>query len=124
MPIWDWPNAIVTRVIDGDSFVARLSRDIGFHGFVTFDQRLRLNRINAVPVKTAHGLEAKQFLEELVKPNLSVVYIETVKPYKYGDEWMAEITTVDKKNVSDEMVKNAMAVYWDGTGPRPDSSAN
>lgn len=112
---------MVTRVVDGDSFVARLTKDIGFHGFVTFEQRLRLNRINALPVKSIQGIESKKFLGELVKPNMSLVFIETVKPYKYGDEWMAEITLVDEKNVSDEMVRNAMAVYWDGTGPRPDA---
>jgi endonuclease YncB( thermonuclease family) len=118
--IWDWPDSMVTRVIDGDSFEAQLAKDIGFHGVTTFRQKLRLNRINAVPVKTAHGLEAKKYLEELVKPNMSLVFIETVKPYKYGDEWMAEVTLLDGKNVSDDMVKNAMAVYWDGTGPRPE----
>jgi endonuclease YncB( thermonuclease family) len=118
---WQWPASIVTRVKDGDSFIARVNRDIGFHGFLTFDVTLRLNRINAAPIKTVHGQEAKQFLTELVKPNISLVNIETVKPYKYGDEWMAEVTLADGRNVSDEMVKNTMAVYWDGTGPRPDA---
>lgn len=118
---WQWPSSMVTRVIDGDSITARVSRDLGFHGWATFDVRLRLNRINSVPIKTVHGQEAKQFLVELVKPNISLVDIETVKPYKYGDEWMAEITLIDGTNVSDEMVKNAMAVYWDGSGPRPDA---
>jgi endonuclease YncB( thermonuclease family) len=118
---WQWPSSMVTRVVDGDSFTARVNRDLGFHGWATFDVRLRLNRINAVPVKTVHGQEAKQFLVELVKPTISLVNIETVKPYKYGDEWMAEVTLVDGRNVSDEMVKNAMAVYWDGSGPRPDA---
>lgn len=112
---------MVKRVIDGDSFEAELSKDIGFHGQTTFRQKLRLNRINAVPIKTVHGQEAKRYLEELLKPNMSLVFIATVKPYKYGDEWMAEVTLPDGRNVSDDMVKNAMAVYWDGTGPRPDA---
>lgn len=117
---WKWPASTITKVKDGDSIVARVTRDIGFHGWATFDVTLRLNRINAVPVKTVHGLEAKQFLIDLLKPGTSLVDIETTKPYKYGDEWMAEITLSDGRNVSDEMVKNAMAVYWDGSGPRPD----
>lgn len=111
---------MVTHVIDGDSLQARFTRDIGFHGSVSFEQKLRLSRINSVPVKTAHGLEAKQYLIELVKPGLMLMYMETVKPYKYGDEWMVEITLPDGRNVSDEMVNSKMAVYWDGTGPRPD----
>lgn len=110
---------MVTRVIDGDSIEAQLTKDIGFHGSVTFRQKLRLNRINAPDIKSVHGQDAKRYLEELVKPNMSLVFIETVKPYKYGDEWMAEITLADGRNVSDDLVANAMAVYWDGTGPRP-----
>lgn len=116
---WLWPDSMITRVKDGDSIIARVNRDVGFHGVISFDVFLRLNRINAAPISTIHGQEAKQFLTELLKPNLSLVNIETVKPYKYGDEWMAEITLLDGRNVSDEMVSNAMAVYWDGTGPRP-----
>ena len=119
-PVWDWPNSTILRVVDGDTVVALLCRDIGFHGITQFVQKLRLNRINSVPVKTAHGLESKRFLEELVTPNMQQVHIQTVKPYKFGDEWMCEIILVDGRNVSDEMVKNAMAVYWDGTGTRPD----
>lgn len=118
---WTWPDSLITRVIDGDSFTARVTRDLGFHGWATFDVKLRLNRINALPLKSAHGLDAKRFLEELVKPNVALVEIVTTKPYKYGDEWMAEVVLNDGRNVSDEMVKNAMAVYWDGTGPRPDA---
>jgi endonuclease YncB( thermonuclease family) len=117
---WQWPNSIITRIVDGDSFTARVTRDIGFHGWTTFDVRLRLNRVNALPIKTLEGIAAKEFFASLVNPNIAIVMIETTKPYKYGDEWMAEVTLSDGRNVSDELVKNAMAVYWDGTGPRPD----
>lgn len=112
---------MVTRIVDGDSLHARMTKDIGFHGSVTFIQKLRLNRINALPAKTVSGVTATAFLTELVKPNMSLVHLDTLKPYKYGDEWMVEITLQDGRNVSDEMVTNRMAVYWDGTGPRPDT---
>lgn len=111
---------MVIRVIDGDSIEARLTKDIGFHGAVSFIQRLRLNRINSKPIKTLEGQDASRFLTELLKPNMSLVDMVTIKPYKYGDEWMVEITLKDGRNVSDEMVQNAMAVYWDGVGTRPD----
>ena len=117
---WQWPNSTVMRVIDGDSFVGRLTRDIGFHGWTVFDIKLRLNRVNARPIKTVEGQSAQKFFSSLVNPGIALVHIDTVKPYKYGDEWMAEVTLSDGRNVSDEMVKNQMAVYWDGTGPRPD----
>jgi len=110
---------MVTEVVDGDTFKARLTRDIGFHGETTFIQKLRLNRINAVEIKSVHGQEAKEYLIELVRPSMNLVYIETLKPYKYGDEWMAEIVLSDGRNVSDEMVSASLAVYWDGTGKRP-----
>lgn len=120
---WIWPNATITRVIDGDSLTARLTRDIGFHGVVQFDQRVRLNRINTPPEKTEVGKAAARYLAGLLRvsngvPSLPVT-LESVKPYKYGDEWMAELTLPDGRNVSDEMVASGSAVYWDGTGPRP-----
>ena len=115
---WSWPDSHVTRVIDGDSFVARLTRDLGFHGTTTFEVKLRLNRINAAPAKTDRGrLATNRFL--LLVGTLEGLLIETVKPYKYGDEWMAEVTLHDGRNVSDVLVAEGLAVYWDGTGPRP-----
>ena len=120
--VWSWPGARVTRVIDGDSFVARMARDIGFHGEVQFEQKLRLNRINTPPVKTPAGRSAREFFEALVRASdvsSPPLLIETVKPYKYGDEWMAEVTLPDGRNVSDLMVSAGGAVYWDGLGPRP-----
>jgi endonuclease YncB( thermonuclease family) len=119
---WSWPNSTITRVIDGDSFTARVTRDLGFHGTATFDVKLRLNRVNTPPVKTAAGASAASLFTELVRLVAGVstlVLIETVKPYKYGDEWMAEVTLPDGSNVSDLMVVQGAAVYWDGTGPRP-----
>lgn len=115
--VWTWPDSTAVRIIDGDSLIARVSRDLGFHGTATFEQRLRLNRINTPPASTDQGkaatIAAATFL--LGKP----LMIETVGPYKYGDEWMAEVTLPDGTNVSDALVAGAWAVYWDGKGPRP-----
>lgn len=58
-PRWLWPKSSVTRVIDGDSFVARVTRDIGFHGTTTFEVKLRLNRINAPARTTERGADAR-----------------------------------------------------------------
>ena len=116
---WLWPDSTVTRVIDGDSIVAQLTKDIGFHGSTTFRQKLRIARINALPKSSTSGRSATAFLIELVT-NVSV-FIETTGPYKYRDEWMAEITLPDGRNVADALVEAKLAVYWDGTGPRPDT---
>lgn len=111
---WLWPDSRVTRVVDGDTFVAEVHRDLGFHGTTTFSVRLRLNRINAPALSTVAGKASKVFAESLLlgRPLL----IETVGPYKYRDEWMAE---VGNGYVSDYMVTSGHAVYWDGQGPRP-----
>lgn len=120
---WLWPDSLVTRIIDGDSFTARVTRDLGFHGTATFDIKLRLNRINAPPAKTIQGQLSADHLSGLIRVTPGVpsmpVLIETVKAYKFGDEWMAEVTLPDGRNVSDVMVADGLAVYWDGTGPRP-----
>ena len=46
---WPWPGSTITRVKDGDSFVATVTRDLGFHGTATFSQNMRLDRINCPP---------------------------------------------------------------------------
>ena len=117
MPVWSWPGASITRVIDGDSVIARLTRDIGFNGTVTFDQRLRLNRINAAPRGTELGQRARAFV--VLWLDGQSLNIDTVKPYKYGDEWMAEVFGTNGGNLSDALVTAGHAVYWNGTGPRP-----
>ena len=116
--VWLWPGSTVTRVTDGDSIVSHLTRDIGFHGVVAFDQTLRLNRINTPPKGTDVGDRATAFVVAKVTPDV-IVNIETVKPYKYGDEWMAEVTLPDGSNLSDALVAAGLALYWNGAGPRP-----
>jgi endonuclease YncB( thermonuclease family) len=120
---WLWPNSTITRIKDGDSFVARVTRDIGFHGTLTFDVTLRLNRINTPPLKTVPGKEAMDHFTALVRNGPGIpsvpVLIETVKAYKFGDEWMAEVTLPDGRNVSDALVAAGVAQWWDGQGPRP-----
>ena len=115
-PAWTWPQSTIVRVIDGDSLVAQLTRDIGFHGSVTFLQRLRLNRINTPPLSSALGKQAADYVASFAA---GLFTITTVKPYKYGDEWMAEVVNVDGVNLSDALVAAGLAVAWDGNGPRP-----
>lgn len=124
MAEWIWPDSSITRVIDGDTVDATLTRDIGFEGKVSFPVRLRLNRINAEPLKSAKGKLARaRVLALTVGVRVQIV---TGKGYKYGapvgksGEWMAEIVLPDGRNLSDLLVTEALAVYWDGQGSRPD----
>lgn len=113
---WDWPDSTITRVVDGDTIVARLTRDIGFNGSVSFDQRLRLNRINCQPLHTEQGALAATYVGNRIGFPVEII---TVGPYKYGDEWMAEVVLVAGVNLSDALVEAGLAVFWDGKGPRP-----
>lgn len=123
---WLWPGSTVLRVIDGDSIVGHVEKtvtiDCGFHVMLTqkieADQKMRLNRINAVKGTTTDGLLATAYLTTLVM-GVGLVTLETTKAYKYGDEWMVEITLADGTNVSDKMVSTGHAFYWNGVGPRP-----
>lgn len=123
---WDWPAARVTRVIDGDTLDAEVTRDLGFGGRASFTVRLRLNRINAPALTSAAGRAARDWLVQKLNPDTGWLWdITTLKPYKYGGpqaspgEWMAEVTHLGTGNVADVMVAAGHAVYWDGAGPRP-----
>jgi endonuclease YncB( thermonuclease family) len=124
---WSWPDSRVTRVIDGDSLTATLTKrsDLGFYitDVTSFPVRLRLNRINTPPAKTAEGHAAALYVTDLLISTSVPVLIETFKGYKYGSgdipEWMAEITLPSGENLSDMLVSKGYAQYWDGTGPRP-----
>jgi endonuclease YncB( thermonuclease family) len=122
---WLWPNSVITNVVDGDTFDARVRRDMGFGGVVEFVVRLRLNRINAPAKSTPAGAAARMALAPLVDGQF---LIETVKPYKYGGpgsspgEWMAEVTLPSGVNLSDWLVSQGHAIPWDGTGTRPEAA--
>jgi endonuclease YncB( thermonuclease family) len=127
MTDWAWPDSIISRVIDGDTIEADLiNRNVGFGLVITFPVRLRLNRINAEPCQHQNGMKCKARLLELTAGNR--VNIATGKGYKYGappgklGEWMAEIWLPDGRNLSDVLVAERLAVYWDGQGPRPDTA--
>jgi endonuclease YncB( thermonuclease family) len=117
MTSWEWPNSRLVRVIDGDTLVAELTRDLGFNGTATFRQHLRLNRINCAPKATQEGKAATAFVVNACEG--IPLHITTVGPYKYGDEWMAEVVLPSGRNLSDVIVANELGWYWDGAGPRP-----
>ncbi len=123
--LWVWTDVKLIRVIDGDSLVCEMWKDIGFRGKVTFQQKLRLNRINAYPMNTDQGVAAAEFVRQELSGKL--FGMQTIKPYKYGDQWMAEIVyselsdslVTTTHNLSDRLVEAGYAFFWDGAGPRP-----
>lgn len=123
MAEWRWPASRITRVVDGDTVDTQLTRDIGFGGRVTFTVRLRLARINAAKASSPRGLAGTARV--IAATGSTPVEIFTLKPYKYSGpadytgEYMAEILLPDGRNLSDLLVAEDLAVYWDGQGPRP-----
>lgn len=122
MSTWHWPGSVAKRIVDGDTIIAEVTRDLGFGGRTIFEVKLRLNRINAAKESSAAGHAAEVALGLLLAGQ--VLDMTTVGPYKYGTdespgEWMVEITLPDGRNVSDALVTMGHAVYWDGRGPRP-----
>lgn len=124
MAAWEWPGTLITAVIDGDSIDAVITRDLGFGGKAVWPVRVRLARINARPAKTVNGRLATARVRELTTGH--TVDMVTVRRYKYGGpedtlgEIVAEVTLPDGQDLSDLLVAEGLAVYWDGTGPRPD----
>lgn len=121
---WTWPNSVVTHVVDGDTFTAHVTRDLGFGGSCSFDVRLRLAGINTPPAHTDAGAKATAAAVSLLQVS-GAVLITTLGEYKYGGpddspgEWMATVTLADGRDVATELVKQGVAVPWDGNGPRP-----
>jgi endonuclease YncB( thermonuclease family) len=128
---WVFPNSYVERVIDGDTFTAHVGRnvDFGFHvKMLAFSvQRFRLNRCAAAPIKTESGAGAAARLNALLYDSLDPTAVRgftltSVGPYKYGDEWMAEVVLDTGRNVSDVLIAEQWAALWDGNGKQPSPS--
>ncbi len=101
-------EAKVLEVIDGDTIKAVV--DLGF-GFRTV-QKLRLRGIDTPEIATADGMEAKEFVEKMLKTTPGVVgiptpgvdkpvpgspvLVKTVKSDKY-DRYLADVFLTDKE---------------------------
>lgn len=118
---WLFLGSTLARVVDGDTFDADLScaADFGFHLRVTQTsrQRFRLNGCNAAPLSTPSGAGASVALGALLAP--APFTLTSVGPYKYGDEWMAEVVLADGRRVTDVMVAQQWAAPWTGQGAQP-----
>lgn len=146
MPTYTWPivkdgrptGTAVTDVIDADTVDALLVEPVAFGGQLTHRVRLRLERINAAKGPTGAGtLATRELRAILAGTGNPVVALHTLKPYKYGGpagiyrgsapggpshyggEWMVEIELADGRMVSDVLVAEGHALYWNGQGPRP-----
>lgn len=102
-------NVICTRVIDGDTIVARV--DYGFG--LTQEHHFRLYRINAPEIRGKErpkGLKSKKWLVELIEGKN--IIIESHKKGKYG-RYLANIYLADNPMacINDLLVVNKFAKY-------------
>lgn len=108
-------SAAIVRVIDGDTIVVDL--DMGRRLWVR-DAKHRLAGCNAREAKMPGGAEATANLRTLL-PAGELVRLRSLKPYKYGDEYMADITLPDGRALVPLLIADGWASPWTGRGPAP-----
>lgn len=104
----------IDRVVDGDTFEIKnpkpplklmqtKHRIAGIDAPESFKQAAKCNK------EIELGLKAKEFVSNFVKGGVEIVYLELDKYGRY-------LVNVDKNglNLADELVKNGLAVYYDG----------
>ena len=116
-------SCVVVEWIDGDTVV--LDIDLGFR--LTRRDAVRLFGVNTPELRSKDPAErekaaaAKAFVEGLAPPGTRLL-AHSHKPHRpeerYG-RWLADVTLADGRSVADELVRNGVAVKWDGRGPRP-----
>lgn len=104
-------SATIIRWIDGDTVDMRV--DLGFRMFA--ETRFRLYGINTPEHGQPNFHEATTFANTMA-PVGATVQVSTYKePEKYG-RWLAEILTVDGKDVNQALITAGLAVpYFGGT---------
>lgn len=100
-------NAIITKVVDGDTIHAQV--DLGFRTFMELD--FRLKGINAPEMNTQAGKDAKAHIEVLLGDGK--VAIQSFKsPDKYG-RWLAVIFNPSLVvSVNQTMIDDGFAVPY------------
>jgi len=97
-------SAIVTQVVDADTFHALI--DLGFG--ITLAQRVRLRRIDAPELLTADGKEAKAFLEKILSRDQGRILMKSIDIDQHGrpiaDVW------VQGKSIDQELLDKGLAV--------------
>lgn len=82
-------DAVVTRVVDGDTFRARIT--VGFG--IVVNQRVRLRRVDAPEIQTEEGLDAKALLEKILARDQGRILLQTHGVDQHGrtlaDVWVS-----------------------------------
>ena len=112
--------ARVTGVHDGDTLKVNL--DLGLDTWRN-DLNVRLSGVNCIELKDAGGVEARDFLRELL-PVGCLVLVESIKYDKFGGRVNAKVYAggaigPEVTDVSSQLIAAGYAVAWNGKGPKP-----
>lgn len=98
-------NAFIERVIDGDTFVAKV--DVGFD--LTLDCRIRLYGINTPEIRGSEkekGIISSKFVSDLIEGKQVMIKSQN-KRDSFG-RWLATIVLEDNTDLGDAILDNKM----------------
>ncbi len=101
-------EAVVTRVVDGDTFRARINAGFG----IIVEQRVRLKRIDASEIQTAEGTAAKALLEKILARDNGRIILQTFGADQHGRS-LANVF-VQGKTVDQEILDAGLAIPMEG----------
>jgi len=107
----------VRKIVDGDTIICNV--DLGFYTQLN-NIRFRFKDYQAPELRgkeRAMGLEAKRYLQTLLKVNQPVA-IKTYKADAFG-RWLADIIWHDGRTLQEHLIEQGYGIFWDGKGKRP-----
>jgi len=111
-------NAVVERVIDGDTVVVAVD-----WGFFRYDNpiHVRLLGCNAAELGTPGGDAARDNLTGLLPAGTPLV-LQTAKPDKYAPRWDAAVTYLvdgSPRDLVSDLIAAGWVAPWNGRGAAP-----
>lgn len=101
-------NAECVRVVDGDTFIARV--DLGFR--VSTEITIRLRGVNAPEHSKEGGPDAKDFLTAVLLPDKGTLTIQSFKDALSFTRWICDVW-VGKQSLTQLIIENGHGVAFD-----------
>lgn len=108
-------EAVVVRVVDGDTFI--LNVDLGF-GIWLREQSFRLAGCNARELSEEGGAETQAYLGLLLRPGTRVV-LRSIKVDKWGGRYDALIELPGIGDLAEYLIVKGWVARWNGRGDKP-----
>lgn len=108
-------EAVVVRVVDGDTFV--LNVDLGF-GVWLREQTFRLAGCNARELAEEGGREVQAYLALLLRAGTKVL-LHSIKVDKWGGRFDAQIELPGIGDLTEYLILKGWVARWDGRGTKP-----